>query len=175
MLKDFNLLVSTSRRNERNACSETWYLLREIGDPHVKTDVTGVIGLVTAKTRLDPKSVIPPLRKLLIERPWEFRYVLKLVPIQMIVKSSLDIFTEKAKLFNDEIPENESYKVAVEKRRSPLKTEDIIEAIAPHVRRKVNLTNPDKIILVEVIGEVSGLSLITADEIISVEREKRNL
>lgn len=175
MLKDFNLLVSTSRRNERNACSETWYLLREVGDPHAKTDVTGIMGLVTAKTKLDPKSVMPLLRKLLIERPWEFRYVLKLVPIQMIVQSALDIFTEKAKLFNEEIPEDESFRVTVEKRRSNLKTEDIIEAIAPHIKRKVNLSNPDKIALVEVIGEITGLSLITADEILSVEREKRNL
>lgn len=93
----------------------------------------------------------------------------------MIVQSALDIFTEKAKLFNEEIPEDESYRVTVEKRRSNLKTEDIIEAIAPHIKRKVNLSNPDKIALVEVIGEITGLSLITADEILSVEREKRNL
>jgi len=175
MLDDFNLLVSTSRRNERNACSEMWYLLKEIGDPHAKTDVTGILGLITAKTSLELGTVIPQLRRLLIEKPWEFRYVLKLVPIQMIVESNLERLGEKGKQFNEQIPQNATFRITVDKRRSELRSKDIIEAIAPHIQRKVNLRNPDRIIVVEVIGDISGLSLVRPDEILSVEREKRNL
>lgn len=175
MLKDFNLLVSTSRRNERNACSEMWYLLKGLGDVYAKTDVTGIMGLITAKTSLELRTVIPSLRKVLIEKPWEFRYVLKIVPIQMIVKSNLATLTEKGVSFIEQIPMNETFRITVEKRCSELKSKDIIEAIAPHIHRKVDLKNPSKTIVVEVIGDIAGISLVSPDELLSVEREKRNL
>jgi tRNA acetyltransferase TAN1 len=49
----------------------------------------------------------------------------------------------------------------------------IIDAIAKRIERKVDLDNPDKIVLVEVIGQLAGLSLISSNDILSIEREKR--
>jgi len=50
MLRDFNLLATTLRGNERDACSELWYLLGEIGDSAPNVEKTGVSGLIAAKT-----------------------------------------------------------------------------------------------------------------------------
>ena len=59
MLKDFNLLATTSRGNERQICSELSYLLKEkLGDPTPMVDKTGIRGLVAAKTSLNPHDVI---------------------------------------------------------------------------------------------------------------------
>lgn len=175
MMRDFNLMISTSRGNERNACSEAWYLLREVGDPDVKVEPTGLVGLLVSKTTLDPVKAVNALRDVLRERPWEFRYVLRIVPIQAVTDSTLSSIESKALELSNLIEEEESYRITVEKRRTNLKSAEIIQAIAPKVDRKVSLEQPDKILLVEVIGKIAGVSVIKPDAILSIEREKRTL
>ncbi|MDH5495036.1 MAG: RNA methyltransferase, partial [Candidatus Bathyarchaeota archaeon] len=80
MLRDFNLLVTTTRGNEADVCSEIWYLLGETGDSAAKVDKTGVSGLIAAKTSLQPLEAIEKLRNILKERPYEFRYTLRIIP-----------------------------------------------------------------------------------------------
>lgn len=173
MLNDFNLIVSTSRGNERNTCSEMWYLLGEVGDRGSTIETTSAIGLVVAKTKLDPIKAIRDLRTLLKERPWEFKYTLKLVPIQKVVEAKVEAIDEAAHHLAEGIGKEEKFRVTVEKRHTVLSSKVIIDTIAKRIERKVNLDEPDRIVLVEVIGEFAGLALITADDVLSVEREKR--
>jgi len=174
LLNDFNLMISTSRGNERNTCSEMWYLLGEVGDRGSTIETTPVIGLVVAKTKLDPVKAIRDLRALLKERPWEFKYTLKLVPIQKVVEAKLEEIERTALTLAEGISEEEKFRITVEKRRTDLSSKTIIDTIAKRIERTVNLDHPDKILLVEVIGQLVGLALITSDDILSIEREKRN-
>lgn len=174
-MNDFNLLISTSRGNERNACSEAWYLLREVGDPNAKVETTGIIGLLVSKTVLDPIKAVKNLRSVLVERPWEFRYVLKMVPIYAVTESKFAKIQDNALKLGKYIVEGESYRITVEKRHTKLSSRELIESIAPKLDRKVSLKNPDKILLIEVIGKLTGLSIIEPNDILSIEREKRSL
>lgn len=174
MLNDFNLIISTSRGNERNTCSEMWYLLGEVGDRGSTIETTSAIGLVVAKTKLDPIKAISDLRTLLKERPWEFKYTLKLVPIQKVVEASMDAIDRVALTLAEGIGKEEKFRITVEKRHTDLSSKTIIDTIAKRIERTVNLDKPDKIILVEIIGELAGLALINSDDILSIEREKRN-
>ncbi len=173
MLNDFNLIISTSRGNERNTCSEMWYLLGEVGDRGSTIETTSAIGLVVAKTKLDPIKAISDLRTLLKERPWEFKYTLKMVPIQKVVEASLDAIDRVAITLAEGIAKEEKFRITVEKRHTDLSSKTIIDTIAKRIERTVNLDKPDKIILVEIIGEFAGLALIDSDDILSIEREKR--
>ena len=173
MLNDFNLVISTSRGNEKNTCSEMWYLLGEVGDRGSTIETTPVIGLVVAKTKLDPIKAIRDLRVLLKERPWEFKYTLKLVPIQKVVEAGLDAINEAAVAMAEGIGKTEKFRITVEKRHTDLSSKTIIDTVAKRIDRKVDLDNPDKIVLVEVIGQLAGLALISSDDVLSVEREKR--
>ncbi len=173
MLNDFNVIISTSRGNERNTCSEMWYLLGEVGDRGSTIETTSVIGLVVAKTKLEPIKAIRDLRVLLKERPWEFKYTLKLVPIQKIVEASLDAIEGGAVALAEGIGKEEKFRVTVEKRHTGLSSKTIIDKIAKRIERTVSLETPDKVVLVEVIGELAGLALITPEDVLSVEREKR--
>jgi len=175
LIKDFNLLISTSRGNEKHACSEAWYLLGELGDKKTEITPTGIVGLIVAKTTLNPKLVIYQLREILKERPWELRYILKVTPIEKVVKATIEEIEREALHLLYEIDDNESYRITVQKRRSSLHSTEIIEAIAKHINRKVNLTNPDKIFMVQILGEIAGLSVLKPDQILSVEKEKRML
>ncbi|UCH32647.1 MAG: THUMP domain-containing protein [Candidatus Bathyarchaeota archaeon] len=172
MLRDFNLLVTTTRGNEVDACSEIWYLLNEIGDNTAKVDKTGVSGLISAKTIFGPLKTIRKLRDMLRKRPYEFRFSLRIIPIQQVTQTSLtDIKSVIAKLAS-EIDEKETFRITVEKRFSQIPSKDIIEASAESIERKVNLTKPDKIVLIEVIGGFTGISVIQPSDIISVMKEK---
>jgi len=172
MLRDFNLLSTTSRGNEIEACSELRYLLGEIGDSDPAIDKTGISGLVAAKTVLSPLDVIEKFRKILQERPYEFRYLLRVIPIGRVVRTDLAEIREAAIELASGIAEDERFRVTVEKRFTQTPTRDIIEAAAASIQRKVDLAEPQKIVLVEVVGGLTGLSLIKPGEILSVLKEK---
>jgi len=90
LLSDFNLLVSSARGNEQEANSEVRYLVGELGDREAETSYTPVSGLTVAKTSLDPVGVIQNLRSILKEKPWEFRYVLKVKTVQKVVQCEIE-------------------------------------------------------------------------------------
>ena len=109
MLSDFNLLATTSRGSERQMCSEMLYLLKEeIGDTTSAVDKTGVRGLIAAKTTLDPYEVIEKFRAILQERPYEFRYALRIIPIEKVVRTDLDEIKRAATELATRIGENET-------------------------------------------------------------------
>jgi len=172
MLKDFNLLITTARGNEENACSEIWYLLGELGDSAVAIDKTGITGLVAAKTSLNPFEVIEKLRLLLKERPYEFRYTLRVIPIEKVVRTTLEDIEKTSAELSSKIGKEESFRVSVEKRYSELPTEQIIEVVAANIERKVSLDKPDKIVLLEIVGKFTGISVIRPSDIFSISKER---
>lgn len=172
MLRDFNLLATTSRGSEGDACSELWYLLGQIGDSASIVDKTGVTGLIAAKTAFNPFEVIEKFRKILRERPYEFRYTLRIIPIEKVVRTDLGEIQRVATELGSKIEENESFRVTVEKRFTENSARDIVEAAAANIERKVNLNKPDKILLVEVVGGLTGISVIRPENILSVVKEK---
>jgi len=166
-------MVSTSRGNEKNTCSEMWYLLGEVGDRGSNIETTPVIGLVVAKTKLDPIKAIQGLRELFRQRPWEFKYTLKIVPIQRVLPAQISEIQNGAVTIASEIAQNEKFRITIEKRHTGLSSKVIIDTVAKKIDRVVELETPDKILLIEIIGELAGLAVITPTDILSVEREKR--
>ena len=172
MLRDFNLLATTSRGNEGDACSELWFLLKEIGDPSPAVEKTGVTGLIAARTNRDPVEAIKSLRIILAERPYEFRYILRAIPIETVVRTDLGEVGRVAATLGKRIGKNESFRVTVEKRFSSVPSRDLIEAAAANIDRKVDLHRFDKVLLLEVVGGFTGMSVIGQDDILSVVKEK---
>ena len=118
MLDDFNLLVSSARGNEHEANSELVYLIGELGDRSAETSYTPVSGLTVAKTSLDPLKVIQNLRLILKEKPWEFRYVLKVRPVQKVVPCEIEAIENAVSERSEAIRDDETFRVSIEKRRS---------------------------------------------------------
>jgi tRNA acetyltransferase TAN1 len=172
VIKDFNLLFSTPRRREDDACSEMWFLLGEIGDEDSTVEKTHVSGLVAAKTALDPFKAIEDLRSLLKARPEEFRHTLRVIPIEVVVETRLEEIREACLRLSTKIGKEESFRVTVEKRHTNLSAKKIIEAVAEDIYRKVDLQAPDKIVLIEVLGGMTGISVITPKDILSANKEK---
>jgi tRNA acetyltransferase TAN1 len=154
-------------------CSELFYLLKdELGDPAPVADRTGIRGLVAAKSSFNPCEIIEKFRALLQERPYEFRYALRIIPIEKVVPTDIDKIKSTAMELAANIRENETFRVTVEKRFTKIHTRELIEAAATNIERKVNLENPDKILLIEVVGGLTGISLIQSEDILAVIKEK---
>jgi len=174
MIKDFNLVISTYRGRENDCISELWYLLKNLGDSGMEFSLTGLPGLIVAKTTLDPLEVVTKIGNQVSEKPWYFRFLLKIVPIQLTVNTDIELIREKAlELAKKSIAKGETYRVLIRKRLTDIRAEKIIEAIAPKIGNKVNLEQPDKIILLEIIGDVTGIAVIKPEHIVSVQRIKR--
>jgi tRNA acetyltransferase TAN1 len=172
LIRNFNLLATTARGNEEEASSEIWYLLGEIGDMAAKVDKTGVSGLIAARTAFEPFEVIEKLRGLLKERSYEFRYSFRIIPIEKVVRTDPAEIQRVVTELAIRIKENETFRVTVEKRFTTTSTKDLIDAAAANIERKVDLNNPDKVILIEVVGGLTGISVIKPTDILVIAKEK---
>ena len=177
MLKDFNLLATTMRGNERQMRYELTYLLRdELGDPEPTVGKIGIRGLVVAKTSLNPCDVVEKFRAILHEHPYKFRYALRIIPIEKVVPTTLEEVKRAASELAVNIQENETFRVTVEKRFTNLHSRELIEAAVTGIdatgERKVDLENPDKIMLIEVLGGLTGMALIKPNDLLAVLKEK---
>jgi len=173
MISDFNLLATTSRGNERAMVNEILFLLREqLGDLDGKAAKTKIRGLIVAKTTLNPFEVIEKFRTILKERPYEFRYALRIVPIEKVVPTTLEEIKKASQELAERIAPTETFRVTVEKRFTTLHSRDLIEAAAGGLDRKADLENPDKIIQIEVLGALTGLALLKQNDVLSVMKEK---
>jgi tRNA acetyltransferase TAN1 len=166
------MLATTMRGNERQMCHELVFLLKEAGDAEPKADKTGIRGIVVAKTSLNPVEAIEKFRTILQERPYEFRYALRILPIEKVVHTDLEEVKAAASEFTAKLGENETFRVTVEKRFTNIHSRDFIEAVATEVKNKVELNHPDKVLLIEVLGGLTGLAFIKPVDTISVMKEK---
>jgi len=70
------------------------------------------------------------------------------------------------------IGDSESFRITVEKRRTLLRSREIIDAVAADINRKVDLEHPDWVVLIEVVGRYTGVSVVRPDALLNVQKEK---
>lgn len=169
-------MASTSRFREKEAMDEILDLLDLFGDQEAIAEITEVRGLLVAKTSLDPIGVVSGLKKLVAEEPWQVRYILRVIPIEVVVPADLcDIKKVATELAEHKIrkEKEDSFRITVEKRHSTLQSMDVIKSIAGEIDRKVDLQNPTWVVLVEIVAGHAGVSVLRPDQIFSAIIEKR--
>lgn len=172
LLSDFNILSSTMRGNERQMCYELAFLLKEIGDADARVEKSGIRGLVVAKTNMPPVEAVEKLRVLLKEKPYEFRYSQRIIPVQKVVHTELEEVKKAAVALSTKMNKDETFRVTVEKRFTNIHSRDFIEAAATNIQNRVDLKNPNWILLIENIGGYTGVSLLNPNSILSILKAK---
>jgi len=167
------MLVTTYRHMEKEAHDEINHFLGEFGDKEPEINYSGLAGLLTCRTNLDPLDVIQKIRKIVQDDPWKVRYVLRLIPIDVVVNTDLVDIKNAAKDLANKMGNNETFRITVEKRRSSIHSSEIIEGIANEIDRKVSLEKHDWIVMVQVIGNETGISVLKSDQIFSSVKLKR--
>jgi tRNA acetyltransferase TAN1 len=172
----FNFLATTYRYKEEDLMDELEGLFYDFGESTAEVHETNISGLIVGKSSKDSELFIPYLRAKLKDSPWEIRNLLRFVPIQKVVLTEVEeIRNCLLDLAEEKIVSGGPVKILVEKRHTKLTKKDIIDSVGPHLNYPVNLTNPTWILLVEIIGKYSGISVIRADMMFSSMTEKRVL
>jgi len=169
-LRDYNLLVASPRDRERAAKSEVLYFIGDLlGDSELRVAHTHISGLLACKTSLNPFEVVKNLREFALENAYQFRFAIRFTPLEECVDSNIEDIVEATKRLLPKIGDDESFRVTVRRRHTELEHMDIVIAVAEEIPRKVNLDAPDKTVLVEVVGEWTGLSVLSGeDDILSI-------
>ncbi|MFX1481977.1 MAG: THUMP domain-containing protein [Promethearchaeota archaeon] len=169
-LPDYNLLVATPRDRERAAKSEIMYFVGDLlEDAEIKVVPTHISGLLACRTSLDPFDVIHRLREFAIENPYQFRFAIRFTPLEECVDSRIEDIVDATRRLLPKIGEDETFRVTVRRRHTELETMDVVTAVAAEIPRKVNLDAPDKTVLVEIVGDWTGLSVLSGEgEILSI-------
>lgn len=171
---EFNFIATTFRYKEDDLIDELRELFYEFGDLSANIRTTNIDGLVLGLSSKDPVEFIFFLRKKLKDVPWEIRYLLRFIPIEKVVLTDILEIKDVSIELMKKIPNNESFKILIEKRHTNLKKIDIINELGNLISAKVDLTNPTWILLIEIIGKFAGVSVIKNNFIFSSMIEKRS-
>ena len=170
-----NLIVTCARHLEGETGDELVDILDELGDSDVKISVSSMSGIITAQTKLDPIEVVKKMREMLLDEPWSIRYCLRVIPVQKVVETNIEEIEKIISNISNQIEEKETYRILIEKRNSDISSKEIITKIANRIKNKVSLDFPDKVVLIEILGIVTGISILKNSDILSLEKTKRSM
>jgi tRNA(Ser,Leu) C12 N-acetylase TAN1 len=165
MASDANLLVSASWRAPGRARREIAGRLRALGDAAALVRPTGRKGVLGVRTALDPREAIHRLRGLHRDAPGAFRYTYKWVPVDLWSAPDLASVREAVARLSERIGPGERWRVTVERRAAGCPPEaEVIGAVVDLVDRPVDLSHPDKILLIELFEREAALAVAAPDD-----------
>ena len=168
-----NLIITCARSLESETKNEISKILDELGDQEPEILNVGMRGILMVNTVIEPSKIIDYVKNKMIEEPWLIRYCLRIIPIQMITETEIDKIKQNVIKLKDTIQKNDSYRITIEKRNTDISSTEIITEIANIFPNKVSLNQPDWIVLIEILGNNTGISILKDDELFSLDKAKR--
>jgi len=170
-----NLIITCARHLEGETEEELRDILDELGDSEIEVSISDMSGILTAQTKLDPIEVVKKMKEMLLDQPWSIRYCLRIIPIQKVIETKIEVIEMTISSILNKILDIETYRILIEKRNSDISSKEIITKIAHEIKNKVSLDFPDKIILIEILGGMTGISILKDADILSIEKTKRSM
>lgn len=167
---DANLLVTFDPSRAGSAREESEAALKSVG-ADAKFLESESEGLLQISVK-DPKSVVKKLAKLSEKEPDKFAHTHRYIPVEKWCKSGLKEMQKTVKSLVPGIKQEEKWKMNLNKRQYDADSRElIIKLTDPVDRPNVDLSNPDKIIQVEIVGKKAGVALLNKDELLEVKRK----
>jgi len=170
-----NLIITCPRHLEPETEEELKDILERLGDSEPEIKITSMSGILTAQTILEPIQIVRKIKKMVLDEPWSVRYCSRIIPIQKVVETQIEKINEHISEMSKQISEDEEYRISIEKRNSNISSKEIITKIANQIKNKVSLEYPDKVILIEILGNKTGISILKKSDVLSIEKTKRSL
>jgi tRNA acetyltransferase TAN1 len=167
-----SLILTSAKGQEAKASAEFKEIALQYGVRKFQIDKSPYDGMLEIEME-NPRAFISFLREYVRSEPFRVHSILRLIPVDAVVDTNLDLIKAAAKQLSESIGENESFRITVEARDSPYSTKQLIDAIADVVDRKVNLNSPDKILQLEILGEYAAMSVLNPGDLVSIVKLKR--
>ncbi len=166
-----SFLISSQRTFERDALSEAYYVISDVlgHKTHpLKSHVPG-LAILELREETTPFRVIDEIRHY-IEEKGPLVACLKIVPLEKLTKTDLSKIVEIAvSLAKEKILPTHSWRVRVRKRQTTLRTIQVVEHVAEKINwGVVNLTTPDLEIRIEIIRDLTGISVMEPHLVLSM-------
>ena len=158
---------------EVETINEVTHLLDEFGDPNARSSKTGFSGIIKIETVMELLELIQKFRDKIENEPWELRYCSRIIPIQKTCKTDLISIKDNVIELISSIKANETYKISIERRNSELIRSEIISNIANLLSNNVSLEIPDWEVIIQILGNETGISVMPANSILSISKIKR--
>jgi tRNA acetyltransferase TAN1 len=158
---------------EVETMNEVTHLLNEFGDPNARSSKTEFSGIIKIETVMELLELIEKFRDKIENEPWELRYCSRIIPIQKTCETDLISIKDNVIELISSIKANETYKISVERRNSELIRNEIISNIANLLSNNVSLEIPDWEIIIQILGNETGISVVPANSILSISKIKR--
>jgi tRNA acetyltransferase TAN1 len=167
-----NLLVTSAKGLEARASAEFKEIALLSGSRKLTIERSAYDGVIEVEAE-NPKALISFITDFVKSEPFKVRFIMRLIPVDRVVDTKLEDIVKATKDLASSIGQSQTFRITIEARDSPYSDRELIDAIADAIDRKVSLDSPDKIVLLEIFGEYSGLSVLEPDEIVSVPKLKR--
>ena len=168
-----NLIITCARNLESETKNEIRKILDELGDQEPEIVNVGMRGILMVNTIIEPSKIIGWIKNKVIDEPWLIRYCLRIIPIQRMIDTDIDKIKQNVTKLSNVIQKNNSYRITIEKRNTNVSSNEIITEIAKIFPNKVSLNQPDWIVLIEILGNKTGISILKENEIFSLDKAKR--
>ena len=169
---DANLLVTYDPNHSGKASEEAKAVLEEAGakEKFLDSPVDGVFFLHVS----EPKDVVRRLNEICRAEPEKFGYTFRWIPIEKWCSSDVDELAGEMKAINSKIGDDEKWKMELSKRGYDAHSStELIRKLTDSIeKRNVDLKNPEKIVKIEIIGDMAGISLLNRDELLDVHKLK---
>lgn len=168
-----NLILTSQKGSEAKASAEFKEIALQHGLRKLHVEKSDFDGMLEVDIE-DPRGFVAFLRDYVRSEPFRVHFIQRVIPVDMVVDTTLEQIKDAAKQLGEQIGEGETFKIEIDERDSPYTRKELIDAIADVVDRKVSLESPDKVLQVEILGEYSALCLARPDEMISITKLKRS-
>tara|TARA_B100001105_G_C22229310_1_gene373271 strand:+ start:222 stop:743 length:522 start_codon:yes stop_codon:yes gene_type:complete len=170
-----NLIITCPRHLEPETEEEIRNILEEMGDSEPTITITNMSGILTAQTSLVPVQIVEKIKEMILDEPWSVRYCSRIIPIQKVINTQIDEIEKCVSEISEQILQDDKYRISIEKRNSDISSKEIITKIANQIKNKVSLEYPDKVILIEILGNKTGVSILKKSDVLSIEKTKRSI
>ena len=158
---------------ESDAIIEITKIMNKFGCTDIKTLKTKYPGIIKTVTKLDLHEILKKLKQKIENEPWEFRYCSRIIPIQRTCQTDIVSIKENVSKLIDCIKPNETYRISLERRNSGLTRNEIISSVVSLLSNNVSLEIPNWEIIIQILGGITGVSIMPKNSILSISKIKR--
>ncbi len=171
-----NILVTFHVNEKERAKHEAVSLLESVGQLVHYIELTTVEGVYAIRIGELPRRAVAKLRSLCKNEPGAFVFTHHWVPIECWVPSDEESMANKVKDLAEDIRPHDRWRMHLHKRHCDFDYESLIIRLTDPVNQgTVDLKHPNKILVVEILGDQAGMALVNRDEILDVNEIRKEL
>jgi len=149
--------------------NEIHAILTKLGDQKSQQELL-VPGIIAVTTVFKSRDVVEEIRDLMANDPESVKFTVKWVPADYWCDATIEgIKTTVKEEIKDLIVADDQYIIEILPHRTALKPEQILEAIKPWLKGKLNPEHPQKILRIELFDTRATVTLLKPKDIFSKE------